>query len=157
MRKLPAVEDARVIMTQGMEWSIWKWLLEKRRVRGIADKAVEALNDCEAKVKAAWPDELKVAYNELVAKEDGPKRGRKPVKQDHKPASIDPALKQAIAKVKEADDTAWDARWEAEELFANAEKKMNPGLAREGARKALESYNLHESAIRKAEVLAKKK
>ena len=30
MRKLPAVEEARAIMTQGIEWGVWKWLMEKK-------------------------------------------------------------------------------------------------------------------------------
>ena len=33
MRKLSAVENARVVMTEGVEWGVWKWMLEKKRVR----------------------------------------------------------------------------------------------------------------------------
>jgi hypothetical protein len=158
MRKLAAVEDARAIMTEGIEWSVWKWLLEKKRVRAIADKAVEALDDCEAKVKDSWRDELKIAYNDLVAKQDEPKGRRKRVKGNHQARHIiDPQTHRAVEEVKKADDIAWDARWEAEDLFADAEKRMNPGVARQGARKALESYDLHEAAIRKAETLVKTK
>ena len=29
MKKLPAVEEARAIMNEGMEWGVWKWLTEK--------------------------------------------------------------------------------------------------------------------------------
>ncbi len=47
MRKLPAVEEARAIMTEGTEWGVWRWLLEKKRVREIADKARAALDDFE--------------------------------------------------------------------------------------------------------------
>jgi hypothetical protein len=63
MRKLDAVEEARAIMTQGLERGVFKWLLEKRKARIIADKATAALNDAEDKVKATWSDELKRAYN----------------------------------------------------------------------------------------------
>jgi hypothetical protein len=158
LRKLAAVEDARAVMTEGMEWSIWKWLLEKKRVRTIADKAVEVLDECESRVKDNWSDQLKIAYNELVAQQDEPRRGRKQVKGNHLPSRLSsPQTQKAIAEVKKADDIAWDARWDAEELFANAEKKMNPALARLGARKALESYDLHEAAIRKAEALTEGK
>ena len=38
MHKLPAVEDARAVMTEGINWSAWRWLIEKRRVREIADR-----------------------------------------------------------------------------------------------------------------------
>jgi choline dehydrogenase-like flavoprotein len=63
MRKLEAVEEARAIMTQGKEWGVFKWLMEKRKVRGIADRATAALNDAEDKVKATWSDDLKRANN----------------------------------------------------------------------------------------------
>jgi hypothetical protein len=56
MKKLPAVEEARAIMKEGMEWGVWKWLTEKKRVRAIADKARAALDDQEMQVKLAWPD-----------------------------------------------------------------------------------------------------
>ena len=69
MRKLPAVEDARAIMTEGMEWGVWKWLMEKKRVRAIADEARAALDEFEMKVKATWSDELKIAYNQLVSQD----------------------------------------------------------------------------------------
>ncbi len=79
MKKLPAVEEARAIMKEGMEWGVWKWLMEKKRVREIADHARTALDELEIQVKLKWPDEYKLAYNELVS-EDEPKRGRKPAK-----------------------------------------------------------------------------
>lgn len=158
MRKLPAVEEARAVMTAGMEWSVWKWLLEKKRVRAIADKAVEALNECEAEVKDTWSDDLKIAYNELVANQESSKRTRKQVKGNHQSGgSLDEKTRRAIMEVNDADDIAWDARWEAEDLFAEGERRMSAALARQGAQKALESYDLHEAAIRKAELLAKKK
>jgi len=70
MRKLAAVEEARAVMTEGMEWGVWKWLLEKRRVQEIADRATAALHEADRKVKAAWSDELKTAYKELVEKKN---------------------------------------------------------------------------------------
>ncbi len=68
MRKLPMVETARAIMTEGMGWGVWKWLTEKKRVRGIADEARAALDDLEMKVKETWSNEYKIAYNQLVAR-----------------------------------------------------------------------------------------
>jgi hypothetical protein len=59
--------------------------------------------------------------------------------------------------VKEADDDAFNAHEDAEELFAEAEKTMSTSMAREGARKALQAYDLHEAAIREAEALARAK
>ena len=69
----------------------------------------------------------------------------------------DPKVLAAITKVKEADDDAYNAHEDAEETFAEAERKMSTSMAREAARKALEAYDLHESAIRKAEALAREK
>ena len=141
MRKLAAVEEARAVMTEGMEWGVWKWLLEKRRVQEIADRATAALHEADRKVKAAWSDELKTAYKELVEQEK-PKRGRR---QEKDPEGV------TAKKVKQAYDEGQRARVDAEDTFDEAERRMSTDLAREGARKALESYDLREHAIRKAE------
>ena len=42
-----------------------------------------------------------------------------------------------------------------EDTFAEGEKKLSAAMAREGARKALATYDLHEKAIRKSETAAK--
>jgi len=159
MRKLPAVEDARAIMTQGMEWGIWKWLLEKKRVRAIADEARAALDEMEAKVKASWSDDLKIAYNKLVSQEDNSKSARKGDRPGRKAETqkIDPKATAAVKPVKQADDEAYNAHEAAEDIFAEGEKRMSTSMARDGARKALEAYDLHEAAIRKAEALARPK
>ena len=159
MRKLPEVENARAIMTEGIEWGVFKWLLEKKRVRGIADVARAALDDCEAKVKATWSDNLKIAYNQLVEQNGNPKRPRKNDKPGNRAEeqAIDTQVIAAVKRIIEADDEAYNAHEDAEDLFAEAEKRMSTSMAREGARKALEAYDRHEAAIRKAEVLARTK
>jgi hypothetical protein len=60
-------------------------------------------------------------------------------------------------KVKEADDEAYRARMDAEEAFDQAEKQLSTSLAREGCRKAIHSWELHEKAIRKAETVIRPK
>jgi len=161
MKKLPAVEDARAVMTEGLEWGVWKWLLEKKRVRAIADKARAALDDCEMKVKLTWPDDLKLAYNQLVTENGEEKRARRKTKsKDEKPTATNGIDARALAKIKsiqEADDAAYNAHEDAEDVFAEAERKMSTRLAREGARMALVAYDVHEAAIRKAEALAREK
>ena len=159
MRKLPAVEDARAIMTEGTQWGVWKWLLEKKRVRGIADEARAALDELEMKVKATWNDDLKIAYNQLVSQDGDVKQARRKAKPGKKPEApeIDSQAMAAVKRVKEADDDAYNAHEDAEDAFAEAEKRMNTSMAREAARKALEAYDLHEAAIRKAEALARAK
>ena len=37
MQKLEAVEIARALMSEGKDWSVLRWLFEKRRVREAAD------------------------------------------------------------------------------------------------------------------------
>jgi hypothetical protein len=154
MRRLPAVEDARAIMTEGMEWGVWKWIMEKKRVRGKADEARAALDDLEKKVKAAWSDEMKHAYNSLLS--DGKQTPKnKTAGQKHPSHEIDGRLTEALRRVMQADDEAYDAHETAEEVFAQAEQRMSTNMAREGARKALVAYDLHEAAIRQAEAVGK--
>lgn len=144
-------------MTEGMDWGVWKWLLEKKRVRAIADEARAALDEAEKKVKATWSDDLKIAYNQLVSQDDSGNRARKNSKPVTKPEThkIDPKIVAAVERVMEADDEAYNAHEDAEDAFAEAEKRMSTSGAREGARMALVAYDLHEEAIRKAEVLAR--
>jgi len=162
MRKFAIVEDARAIMTQGMEWGVWKWLLEKKRVRGIADEARAALDELDMKVKETWSDDLKIAYNQLVSENGDSKQARKNGKRGNKnkkdeTQKADSPVVAAVKRVLEADDLAYNAHEDAEDVFAEAEKRMSTAGAREGARKALEAYDLHEAAIRKAEALAREK
>ena len=142
-------------MTEAMDWSLWTWLLEKRRVRQIADRATDALDDADRKVKETWSDGLKRAYAELVEHE----RARKGTRQRNRvpqPAVVigDSAVRSLARQLKEADDTAERARLAAERTFDEAERKLSTSRAREGARKALKTYDLREIAIRMSEAVA---
>ena len=156
MKKLSAVEQARHMMTEGIEWGVWKWLMEKKRVREVADEARAALDDCEMKVKLTWSDEYKLAYNQFVTENSNGKRTRKHAKGNGQVVKItDPKILSAVKRIAEADDEAYNAHEDAEDVFAEAERKMSTSMAREGARKALLAYDLHEAAIRKSEALAR--
>jgi len=154
MRKLAAVEEARAVMKQGMEWGLWRWLLEKQRVREIADRATAALDEADRKVKAKWSDDLKRAYQDLVDHETSKRSRRKASNSNPEAASIAAEVRLAAKMVREADDEAECARLDAEDTFDEAERRMSTELAREGSRKALETYDLREAAIRKAELAA---
>ncbi|HXY15821.1 MAG TPA: hypothetical protein VEI26_15080 [Terriglobales bacterium] len=157
MRKLAAVEEARALMEEAMEWGLWRWLLEKRRVREVADRATDALNEADVKTKAGWSDELKRAYEELVTDEP-PRRGRRQGRDSTLArGDIPPDVRVTAKSVKEADDRAERARLNAEDTFDEAERRMSTDLACEGARKALHTYDLREAAIRKAEGAARGK
>ena len=110
-------------MTEGMEWGVWTWLLEKKRVREIADKARAALDEFETKVKATWSDDLKIAYNQLVSESGDVKQARQKAKPANKQEApkIDSHVMAAVQRVKEADDDAYNAHEDAEDVFAEAE------------------------------------
>jgi hypothetical protein len=156
MRKLSAVEDARAMMREGMEWGVLKWMMEKKRVRAMADEARAALDELEKKIKANWSDDLKHAYNHLLSENRNRKRSRKNGAPGTKAKfqDIDDHVMKALRRVMNADDEAYDAHETAEDVFAEAEQRMSTNLAREGARKALVAYDLHETAIRQAEAIA---
>ena len=139
MHKIAEVEEAKRLMTEAKDWSVWHWLTEKRRVRTAADAATAALDKAENKVVAAWPDDLKKLYRQ---------KSRPPVD------GADP-LHHLVAEVKKADETAYKARMDAEATFDEAERRMSASMAREGAQKAIDAYCLHERAIRKAEAVVK--
>lgn len=152
MRKLPAVEDARAIMTEAMDWSVWRWLLEKGRVREVADRATAALDRADKRAKAAWSDELKNAYRELANQDARLKRnhdGGRGAPEDCD--RVRPEIRLTAKRIKQADDQAERARLDAEDTFDEAEQQMNTSLAREGARKALRTYDLREKAIAESE------
>lgn len=144
MRKLIEVEEAKALMTDGIEWSVLKWLREKKRVRKVADKANDALDALEQEIKRGWSAELTAAYEDLVKAAAGPR-----TKKDSD--AISPEIRAAARHIKQADDQAYRAHMDAEETFDEAEKQLSTRLAREGAAKAIASWELHESAIRKAE------
>jgi hypothetical protein len=48
-------------------------------------------------------------------------------------------------------------RLDAEDTFDEGERKLSVSMARDGARKALATYDLHEKAIRRAEAAARPK
>ena len=129
-------------------------------MRTTSDRAVDALADLEKKVKASWNDDLKKAYRELEAQaslDSNPrsKRQREKAKQEGK--NVDPEIKRAVQRVKEADDEAYNARIDAEATFDEAERRLSTDMAREGTQKAINSWDLREKAIRKAEALGRKK
>ena len=52
MHKLAPVEEARDLMNEAKNWGIWRWLMEKKRVRATADRATDALYEAEKEIKA---------------------------------------------------------------------------------------------------------
>lgn len=121
MGKLAEVETAKAVMTEALEWSVIKWLREKKRVRKVADRANESLDRRLEDLRAQWDGELLAAYREG----NGDAR-----------------------KLRQAGEQAYRARMDAEATFDEAEKQLSTALAREGCRKAIHSWELYERAIR---------
>jgi hypothetical protein len=155
MQKLIPVEEAKALMNVAKDWGVWRWLMEKKRVRAAADQAV----DLEKKVKAHWGDGLKKAYRELEAQaslERNPRAKPQYQKANEEAKNVDPQIRLAVRRVKEADDEAENTRLDAEATFDEAERRMSASMAREGAQKAIDSWELREKTIRKAEALARR-
>ncbi|MGA2132796.1 MAG: hypothetical protein ABSH50_10920 [Bryobacteraceae bacterium] len=159
MRKLIQVEDAKSLLEAAMDWGVWKWLTEKRKVRQTADIAWEALDELEKEVKSGWSDDLRKAYAELTTEaavaEGGTPAKRKYEKAKKDAASVDPKIKVMAGKLKEAEDEAHRVRMEAERMFEEAEKHLSSSMAREASQVAIEAYNLREKVVRKAETGAR--
>ena len=151
MEKIPAVETAKTVMSEAVAWSVMKWLRKKKTVRKIADRANAALDQLNRATKDRWSDEVRAAYEALGVKAAG-KTKACGANASNSPATSPQAMLGA-RKVKEADEEAYRARMDAEETFDTAEKQLSTALAREGCRKAIRSWELHEKAIRKAEDL----
>jgi hypothetical protein len=137
MAKLIEVEKARALMLEAIDWSVMKWLTEKKRVRRTADKANEVLNSVELEIHAQWSPGFKAAYEKsgAVSQENG----------------------RLARKIREEHDAANRLRLQAEDTFDAAEKRLSTAMAREGCRQAIEGWDHHVEAIRLAEYVLKLK
>ena len=151
MEKIAAVETAKTLMTEALAWSVMKWLRQKKSVRRVADQANAALDHLNRAVKDRWPADIRAAYDSLAERQTG--SGKTPGRNESNLPASNPQVVLGLKKVKVADEEAYRARMDAEETFDIAEKQLSTALAREGCRKAIHSWELHEKAIRLAEAL----
>jgi hypothetical protein len=154
MLNIKEVETAKELMTLAVNWSVMKWLGEKKRVRKTSDIANDKLDAVDREVKATWSDELKAAYAALptigMPAEQGltlPSNSRK--------ADIDPEIALLAKALKQADEEAYRAHLLAEDTFERAEKRLSTSMAREGSRQAIISWELKEKAIIKSQAAAR--
>lgn len=147
MLNLKEVEDAKALMKEAVNWSVVRWLAEKKRVRRAADKANALLDGLHHQLQSSWNPELKAAYSTLQSLPPGHKL---PQETNHSGAATRLLAKQ----LKQAYDAAYRARMDAEDTFDLAERKLSTALAREGTRKAILSWELYETAIAKARTAA---
>jgi hypothetical protein len=146
MHKLIPVEEAKLLFHEAKDWSVWRWLTEKKRCRSAADRAWEALGESEKQAKSSWSEDLVKAYRAVEAEEKG----------DNRANGVDPALKTIATRIREADNEAYNAHMDAEDQFDEAEKRLSAAMARQAAQRAIEAWELTEKAIRKAEFAGRK-
>jgi len=154
MQRIPEVETAKALMNEATTWSVMKWLREKKRVRKTADLANDALDRMTLAVQERWPAGARAAYAALATPGNGKSAARESQKDS---PSIDAEMSLIVKKVKEADEQAYRARMDAEKAFDDAERQLSTSLAREGCKKAIHSWDLHEKAIHKAEAVSSSK
>jgi hypothetical protein len=142
MQKLASVEEAKTLFNDAKDWSVWRWLIEKKRARTTADAAWQALEACEEKVRASWTEDWRLAYGH-------PKSRRY--------AALDSELKSALDRLYVEDEAARQARDAAEAQFDEADRRLSTSMACTGAQMAIDAWELREKVIRKAEALARRK
>ena len=145
MQKLTAVEEAKTLFEEAKDWGVWRWLTEKRRARETADAAWEALDACEKKVVAGWPEDVRRAWRASNGS------GRK-VSPD-----VEAELLAAAQKLREFDEECNKAHMDAEAQFDEADRRMSASMAREGSQMAIDAWKMRESFIRKMEALGRRK
>jgi len=146
---IPEVDSAKTLMTEAITWSVMKWLREKKRVRDTADRANAVLDDLSEKVRDLWPLTLREQYQALCSQSTNCNARTTGKHTSGKETGFADVRSDALA-LKDADDSAHRARIDAEATFDEAERKLSTALAREGCRKAIRGWELHEEAIRKA-------
>ncbi len=136
MANLPEVRDARAVMTEAMDWSVMKWLSEKKRVRRLADAANARLDQVEKELRARWKPQVEKAYAAL--------------RSSTSPLADNETLRLARS-IRHAHDEALKLRMEAEATFDKAEKRLSTSLARDACQIALRGWDAHEEAVRRSE------
>jgi hypothetical protein len=148
LRKVTEVDEARALMAEALDWSVFTWLLRKGEVRATADRANAALSRLKRATKSRWSSEIGLAYEEKEPK-GGPYSSAASTLND-----IDPESRILIRKLQEEELASRTARKDAEEMFDEAEKRLSTNLAREGCRKAMRQWELDLTVIRHAEAIS---
>ena len=141
MKSIKEVEQARAIMKAAEDWSVLRWLSEKKKVRRAADAANAALRAQHEQVKSQWPTDLRKAYDALAAKAS--------------PNGCSAETVRLARRLYDADVKANAAHEQAEATFAEAEKRLSAFMARQGCAEALHSWELLEKANSSAASAAK--
>jgi len=115
MRKLAAVEEAKVLFAEAREWGVWRWLSEKSRVRKTADAAWEALDACESELRASWSADLRRAAKADAGLKQADAESRQ-LRLDAEAQFDEADRRMSISMAAEGTGMAIDA-WESRERF----------------------------------------
>src|SRR5215468_230755 len=99
MEKLIPVEEAKALFTEAQDWSLWRWLKDKKKARAAGNAATEAFDTLDKKIKDSWAEDLKKAYRELEAEAaaDGNAKSRRQYEKAKEEArDIDAKIKLAV-------------------------------------------------------------
>ena len=114
---------------------MWTWASEtnKHRVRSGIESATEALAREVEKTKRSWSNALQKAYAD---------------------AETDLKNKRSVRELRDAEDEMNRATAQSKAMFAEAERRLDAGQARQGAAEALRAIELHETVLDLARRLA---
>ncbi len=76
MGKLAEVEEAKAVMTEALDWSVIKWLREKKRVRKMADVANASLDRRLEELRGQWDGAAEAAVRKLRQAGEQARRAR---------------------------------------------------------------------------------
>ena len=125
---LRPVTEARQLLQETQQWGMWTWAsnTNKDRVRSAIESATAALNREVVKTKSSWKESLQRAYAG---------------------ATVHSSLKQAVEKLKEAEDQLDRTTAQSKVSFAEAEHDLNAAQARLGVVQALRAIEIHERVL----------
>lgn len=76
MGKFAEVEEAKAVMSEAIEWSVIKWLREKKRVRKMADVANARLDGRLEDLRSQWDGAGEAALRKLRQASEQARRAR---------------------------------------------------------------------------------
>ncbi|HTS48054.1 MAG TPA: hypothetical protein VMH05_08920 [Bryobacteraceae bacterium] len=125
---LRVVDQTKQLLEEAQGWSMWTWASEtnKGRVRSGIESATAALEREVERTKKSWS----VAWHQAY---DG--------------ADVDPAMKRAVRKLKDAENEMNRATAQSKATFAEAERELSASKARQGAAEARRAIEIHETVL----------
>ncbi|HLG96517.1 MAG TPA: hypothetical protein VKX49_09445 [Bryobacteraceae bacterium] len=128
------VMEAKELLEEAKEWGMFTWASEenKSRVQSAIEGSTQILDREVEKVKKSWNKTLQKAYEG----QDG-----------------DPRLGRALRKLHDTEDALAQITAQSKETFAEAERELSAGKARQGVVQALHAINLHEAVLEMARTI----